>query len=163
MNTKENILPLDVLAQIFAGAIGSAVKVHTVELDPSRSLDEQIDEIIEQQEAAHRAVCKDCAAAYEAAKPKVDTEPVKGAGPRPSDLNNIASGDSPDLAGSDFTKSSRRVVGYMAFDGEQPIPSTFNVEHDTIAKDIAVFKASKLYTLARQAARELNIRPVYVD
>lgn len=154
MNTKQKAVFSQMLASALGGHLGDAVRVHTIELDPSRDLDEQLQEFIMQREAEHREHCPDCAAAYAA---------QNGEGKQTSEgQDNAAMG-----ARSESPKQAEprmRIVGYMAFDNEQPIPGTFDVEYTNVEKGIEEFKKGPFYHLVNGAHgidERLNVRPVY--
>lgn len=165
-NQQGKPFPSAFLAQLMSGALGTDIKIHTVQLDPDRDLDEQLAEIAETAAAAHRAVCSNCAA-HKAA------QAAQTAAQRPeTDAGNATVGDT-DMAATKATAGAteaktpareRVVVGYMAFDGNKPIHGTFEQERRIVDQGIQQFRDEPIArVLPKGALASLHIRPVYAD
>ena len=135
----------EILSQILNDAAGESIKIHTLQFDPERTLDEQIHEFVNAAEAAHRAECKACADAYE----REQAEAIKKSGAAPT---------------QDTAPRDRVLAGYMAFDGQQPIHNTFDVNHAVVAEGIERFVTSPhAKVLPKGVVAQLHVRPVYAD
>jgi len=169
--------PATILAALLSGLSTGNVKVVDLELDPSRSFEEQFDEVEAQiraaakkEAAAHRETCSACRAKYEeaqkkAAAPAEQTAGLYGAGAFNAERMTDALKTEP-LQG---TKPIFHEIGFMAFHQGKPIVQSFRIDRKEVEKAYSDFLNDPMVVLVngmmgidvRKEAKHIEIRPVY--
>lgn len=155
MSTRMN--PAALLASLLNGLSNGTFSVLEVPLDPSRSLEDQLDEVgaqldakIDAARAEHRKTCPTCAAAYEARQEQ--TKPAPEPEPEPEPTKQV-----PKL----------RSIGFMAFDGDKPIDKTFDADRDVVAEGVKQFLEDPMVQMLRtitggRGFPDMKIKRVFV-
>jgi hypothetical protein len=160
MSNSQN--PAAILAALLSGLSNGNVRVVDLELDPSRSFDEQFGEIeariaaAEKEAAEHREVCSTCRELYEATQKRAaaaqadeDRVDERAAGFNPAPNAAYGIGDfnaelmkkaveGASLKGAD-TKPVFHEIGFMAFLRGKPILQSFRTDRADVEKAYHAF------------------------
>lgn len=173
MSNPQN--PAALLATLLSGLSTGKVQVVDLELDPSRSFEEQFDEVeariaaaAEKAAAEHREHCTACRTKYEATLAAA-TGPVYGAGEAFNAKQQAQAMKAEPLMGTGEAKPVYHEVGFMAFIDDSPIPQSFRTDRASVERSFDAFLTDPAVILinrmmgvdVREAAQHITIRPVY--
>lgn len=134
------------LAAALLATLSGAASITAIRINPTRPIDEQIDEHVAKLEAEHRAGCATCQAAYEA--------------------EQTASAPKAEAPKAEAPKADRAPIGYMAFhrDGKV-VNSSFDADFAVVQNIVNSLTEHPVAQMLRLLGANvgLTVKPVYAD